>query len=129
MAGPSIEQARGALLVALDGLRPGDTFTLIKFDSENEAYSERFLPATAGEIGAAKRWVSRSRPEAAPRSLPALVRALDLSERGDASMVKRVVLITDGPWRTRTRSWPRSSAASADSRVHIVGIGRPRIAG
>jgi Ca-activated chloride channel family protein len=123
MAGPSIEQARGALLIALDGLRPGDTFTLIKFDSENEAYSERLLPATAGEIGAAKRWVSQLETGSGTEILPALIRGLDLSERGDASMVKRVVLITDGAVGNEDEVLAEVRRRLGGSRVHIVGIG------
>ena len=123
MAGPSIEQARGALLVALDGLRPGDAFTLIKFDSENEAYSERFLPATAGEIDAAKRWVAALQTGSGTEILPALVRALELSERGDASMVRRVVLITDGAVENENEVLAEVERGLGGSRLHIVGIG------
>jgi Ca-activated chloride channel family protein len=123
MSGPSIEQARAALLVALDGLRPGDAFTLIKFDSENEAYSERFLPVTAGEIDAAKRWVSSLETGSGTEILPALVRALDLSERGDASLVRRVVLITDGAVENEDEVLAEVERRLGDSRLHIVGIG------
>jgi Ca-activated chloride channel family protein len=123
MAGPSIEQAKGALLVALDGLRADDSFTLIKFDSETEAYSERFLPATAGEIQAAKRWVEGLQVGSGTEILPALVRALDLSERGDASVVRRVVLMTDGAVGNEDQVLAAVTQRLGGSRVSIIGIG------
>jgi len=123
MDGPSLAQAKAALLLALDRLRPEDTFTLIKFDSEHEAYSERFLPADPQAIRDAKRWVSSFSAGSGTEILPALVRALDLSARGDASVLQRVILITDGAVENEEQVIGEVGRRLGGSRLHIVGIG------
>jgi Ca-activated chloride channel family protein len=124
MAGPSLDQAKAALAVALDRLRPGDTFTLIKFDSDNTAYAERFLEAGPAAIDAAKRWVSGLSAGSGTEILPALLRALDLSERGDPNVLKRVILITDGAVSNEDQVVAEVGRRLGGTRLHIVGIGR-----
>jgi Ca-activated chloride channel family protein len=123
MAGTSLAQAQAALAIALDRLRPGDTFTLIKFDSENEAYSERFLPADPREIAAAKRWIAGLTVGGGTEIVPALVRALALSESGDARAAKRVVLITDGAVDNEGEAVVEVERRLGGTRLHIIGIG------
>jgi Ca-activated chloride channel family protein len=124
MAGPSLDQAKAALEVALDRLRPGDTFTLIKFDSDNTAYAERFIEAGPAAIEAAKRWVDRLAAGSGTEILPALLRALDLSERGDPNVLKRVILITDGAVANEDQVVGEVGRHLGGTRLHIVGIGR-----
>lgn len=123
MRGPSLDQAKAALTVALDRLRPGDTFTLIKFDSANEAYSESFLHADGAAVEDAKRWVEGLAAGSGTEILPALIRALELSERGDARSARRVVLITDGAVENEEQVLAAVSGALGGTRLHIVGIG------
>ena len=123
MNGPSLFQAKAALDVALDRLRPGDTFTLIKFDSTNEAYAETFIPAEPGAIDAAKRWVSTLEAGSGTEILPALVHALDISEHGDPSVLRRVILITDGAVSNEDEVVAEVARRLGGTRLHIVGIG------
>ena len=123
MAGPSIEQAKAALVAALDRLGPDDTFTLIRFDSTSEAYSERFLPAEAASVEAAQRWIEGLSAGSGTEILPALLRALDLSEGGDARVARRVVLITDGAVENEEQVLQAVGDRLGGTRLHIVGIG------
>jgi Ca-activated chloride channel family protein len=123
MAGTSLEQAKAALGVALDRLRPGDTFTLVKFDSNYEVYADRFIDAAPVAIDAAKRWVSQLAAGSGTEILPALVRALDLSERGDPAVLKRVILITDGAVENEDQVVAEVARHLGGTRLHIVGIG------
>ncbi len=123
MAGPSLAQAKAALEVALDRLRPGDTFTLIKFDSNNEAYSDRFIAADPDATAAAKRWVSGLTAGSGTEILPALVRALDISSRGDPSVLQRVILITDGAVENEDEVVAEVGRRLGGTRLHVVGIG------
>jgi Ca-activated chloride channel family protein len=123
MNGPSLVQAKAALDVALDRLRPGDTFTLIRFDSDNEAYAERFIPAGPAAVDAAKRWVSQLAAGSGTEILPALLRALDLSEHGDPDVLKRVILITDGAVSNEDQVVGEVGRHLGGTRLHIVGIG------
>jgi Ca-activated chloride channel family protein len=123
MSGTSLDQAQAALNVALDRLRPGDTFTLIKFDSANEAYSERFIEQGQRAIDDAKRWVSHLSAGSGTEILPALLRALDLSEGGDPTVLKRVILITDGAVQNEDQVVAEVGRHLGGTRLHIVGIG------
>jgi Ca-activated chloride channel family protein len=123
MEGPSIEQARAALVASLDRLRPGDTFTLIKFDSNDEAFSERLLPAEERSVAAAKSWVSGLRAGSGTEIAPALLHALDISERGDAGVLRRVVLITDGAVSNEEEVLDAVERKLGGTRLHVVGIG------
>jgi Ca-activated chloride channel homolog len=123
MQGPSMEQAKEALVAALARLRGGDTFTLVKFSAVHEAYSEEFLPATQHEIARAQDWVRDLSIEGGTEILPALVRGLELSERGDPSVLRRVVLITDGAVDNEDDVVRAVSAKLGESRLHVVGIG------
>ena len=42
MEGPSLAQAKAALLAALDRLRPEDSFSMIEFDDAFDSYKGRF---------------------------------------------------------------------------------------
>ena len=123
MAGPSLEQAKEALTVALDRLAPGDAFTLIEFDHEVRPYSERFLDARPSEIADAKAWVASLEPRGGTEILPALLRALDISRRGDPRLLARVVLITDGAVDNEDQVVAAVGRDLGDTRLHIVGIG------
>jgi Ca-activated chloride channel family protein len=109
--------------VALARLRPGDTFTLIKFDSQFDTYSERFIEADADAIDAANLWVSELQAGSGTEILPALLHALDLSESGDASVLKRVILITDGAVANEDQVVAAVGRRLGGTRLHIVGIG------
>ena len=123
MAGPSLEQAKAALTVALDRLAPGDTFTLIEFDHEVRPYAERFLDARPSEIADAKAWVASLEARGGTEILPALLHALGLSRRGDPGRLARVVLITDGAVSNEDQVLAAVGRSLGDTRLHIVGIG------
>ncbi len=123
MEGPSLAQAKAAMLVALDRLRAGDTFTMIKFDQSSEAYSDKLVAAEPLAIAAAKQWVSSLEVGGGTEILPAVVRALDISGRGDPSMLQRVILITDGAVDNEDEVVAEVGRHLGDVRLHIVGIG------
>jgi Ca-activated chloride channel family protein len=123
MNGPSLIQAKAALQAALDRLRPNDTFTLIKFDSEYAVYAERFIEAAPHAIEEAKRWVAGLTAGSGTEILPALIHALDLSEAGDPAVLKRVILITDGAVANEDQVVAEVARHLGGTRLHIVGIG------
>lgn len=123
MEGPSIEQAKAALDAALDRLRPGDTFTMIRFASDDVAYSESLLPADGRAVASAKAWVDGLVADGGTEILPALLHALAISEAGDASVLKRVVLITDGAVDNEEEVFRAVEDHLGGTRLHVVGIG------
>ena len=57
MAGPKIEQARGALAFVLRSLRPADEFNVLTFNEGNDLLSPRLLRATPDNIARALAFV------------------------------------------------------------------------
>jgi Ca-activated chloride channel family protein len=57
MRGPKMEQARKALRYCLDNLGPKDRFGLINFATTVNRYEDKLLPADAGQLARAKKWV------------------------------------------------------------------------
>lgn len=123
MAGPSLSQAKQALRVALDRLRPGDTFTMIEFDDRYETMSDTFLDAGPASIARARSWVDRLEARGGTEILPALLRAIDISESGDPRALKRVVLVTDGAVENEEEIVAAVPSRLGGTRLHVVGIG------
>lgn len=121
MFGPSIEQARQALVFALDRLQPEDRFNVIEFNSVmRRLYSEsrRALPAAVAE---AKAWVARLKADGGTEMLPALRAALEGADSG--SEVRQVVFVTDGGVGNEEELFGYIRERLGRSRLFTVGIG------
>jgi Ca-activated chloride channel family protein len=123
MSGASIRQARRALLAALDSLRPGDSFNLLRFNDHNEAYSERFQAVTTPAIDAAKVWVDKLEASGGTNIAPAVIRGLGMMALSDPWPAQRVILITDGAVGNEEEVFQRVSAGLGQARFHVIGIG------
>ena len=73
MEGTSIEQARGALLQALDTLMPTDRFGILAFSSGYGEFAAEPLPATADNLAAARHYVQNLQAGGGTEMLPALL--------------------------------------------------------
>ncbi len=96
MAGESIVQAKQSLLFALDRLRPGDKFNVIRFDDTMETLFDTAVDATSDNLAVAKHFVSRLDARGGTEMLPALKAALQDATREDATRLRQVVFLTDG---------------------------------
>lgn len=123
MSGASIRQARRALLAALDSLRPGDSFNLLRFNDHNEAYSGRFLAVTRPAIDEAKVWVEELEASGGTNIAPAVIRGLGMMTESDPWPAQRVILITDGAVGNEEEVFRRVSADLGQARFHVIGIG------
>ncbi len=123
MDGPSIEQAREALLRAIDRLRPGDTFDILRFNDRNEAFSEHFLPARGTDLDQARAWVRSLRASGGTEIAAALVRGLEMLANADPWPAQRLVLITDGAVDNEEEVLAEVTRLLGKARLHIIGIG------
>lgn len=123
MDGPSIRQARGALRAALDSLRPGDSFNLLRFNDRNEAYRGGFQAVTDAAIEEAKAWVDRLEAGGGTDIAPALLRGLGMLADSDPWPLQRAILITDGAVGNEEDLFRRVSADLGKARFHVIGIG------
>jgi len=121
MQGFSIQQARAALVLAIERLRPADRFNVIQFNNVTEALWEGVRPATAENRRAARGWVERLHADGGTEMASALEAALVGSD--DPSLVRQVVFLTDGSVGNEDQLFGIIRERLGDSRLFTVGIG------
>lgn len=124
MGGASIEQAKAALMMAIDDLRSGDAFNIIDFDSNaRELFPESTL-VTPDTIDQAKKFVSAIEADGGTEMLKALRLAFpeDSSSRHEGS-VRQVIFMTDGQVGNEQELFRFIRDRIGDSRLFTVGIG------
>ncbi len=94
MGGASILQARQALLMALDQLRPEDFFNIIEFDSRFTVLYPESRPAIPAAVTEAKMWVERLDANGGTEMMGPLLAAL--SDRFEHTPLRQIIFITDG---------------------------------
>ena len=123
MAGDSIVQAKQSLLFALDRLRPGDKFNVIRFDDTMETLFKAAVDATSENLAVAKHFVSRLDAQGGTEMLPALNAALKDTAPSDTTRVRQVVFLTDGSVGNEAELFAAISKQLGRSRLFTVGIG------
>jgi len=123
MSGPSMEQARRALLAALDRLRPDDRFNLLKFNDQSAPFRETFELAGSESIEAARHWVRSLEAGGGTMIYPALMRGLDLLGRSRSSRAQRIVFLTDGAVSNESEVLRGIADRLGRARLHTIGIG------
>jgi len=123
MEGTSLEQARRALLSALDGLGPADTFNILRFSTDSTPYRDTFQPATPSHLDDARFWILGLHSEGGTEILAALRRALALMEAEPTRQAQRIVLVTDGAVDAPEEALAAATLGLGETRLHVVGIG------
>lgn len=121
MSGASIEQARSALLFALERLVPGDRFNLIQFNSVHSSLFEAPRPVDAQTLRQARAWVRRLVATGGTEMRGALAQAL--AGVPDAGLIGQVVFITDGAVDYEDELVELVRAKVGERRLYTVGIG------
>ena len=121
MEGTSMEQAREALLLALDELNPRDRFNVIDFDSEARALFDESLPADRATVEAAKQFVAGLDADGGTEML----KAIELALPGDVlpGTVRQVIFMTDGQVGNEQQLFEYIHNHLGDSRLFTIGIG------
>lgn len=127
MAGDSIVQAKNALLYALKGLKPEDSFNIIEFNSSLSQFSATPLPATSSNLSRARQFVSRLQADGGTEMALALDAALPKS-LGSASPdavqpLRQVIFMTDGSVGNEQALFDLIRYQIGESRLFTVGIG------
>ena len=123
MAGPSIEQARAALHTALDRLRPGDAFNLMKFDDRQDVFRPDFVEVEPATLDAARAWVDDLATRGGTEIYPALMRAIAMTSTPSTCRSRRIVFVTDGAVENEQEVLRAVVAGLGDVRLHTVAIG------
>jgi Ca-activated chloride channel family protein len=123
MAGPSLQQAKEALLAALDRLRPEDTFNVIRFSDNTVPFRTGFVPAFGDDLDEARRWVGNLVTEGGTMIYPALRTGLDMMKASETDRVQRMVFLTDGAISNEVQIFKSIVADLGPIRLHTLGIG------
>jgi Ca-activated chloride channel family protein len=126
MAGPKIEQVKSALKYLLRQLDPADTFNVIAYDSEVEAFRPELQRANAASIDAAIAWVDGISAGGGTNIDGALHTGLRMLS--DSSRPNYVLFMTDGEPTVGERSETQIAANAArenkvNARLFAFGVG------
>jgi Ca-activated chloride channel family protein len=121
MAGVSMDQAKEALLLALERLQPGDRFNVIEFNSVTRPLYAAPMPVDAVTIARARRFVASLRAQGGTEMLPALTAALSTAREGAA--MRQVVFLTDGAVGNEDALLALIKSRLDDRRLFTIGIG------
>jgi Ca-activated chloride channel family protein len=121
MHGPSLDQAKDALRLALSRLHPADRFNIIQFNSVTHRLFASPQPTAKTQLDRAIQYVNRLRATGGTEMLPALTLALDGSMQPDR--LRQVVFLTDGQIGNETELFATIQERLGDTRLFTVGIG------
>jgi Ca-activated chloride channel family protein len=123
MAGSSIEQARTALLAALDRLRPEDTFDILAFSDVVSEFRPGFVGASGGDLDEARAWTWSLQADGGTRIDLALEKGLSLVRSSPSSRSRRIVFLTDGAVDNEDAVLQDVRRGLGAARLHTLGIG------
>ncbi len=122
MEGTALEQAKRALVLALDDLAPIDRFNVIGFSDGPERLFETAVPADSAALQEARCWVSALDVNGGTMIVPALEAAL-AGGQASSDRVRQVVFVTDGQVENESEFFTRLRQLLGASRLFTVGIG------
>ena len=123
MEGPSIRQAREALLASLSRLGPGDSFNLLTFNDSVTVYQEDFVEADKVELRKARNWVSGLVAGGGTMIRPALETGMRMTRTPESGRVRRIVFMTDGAVSNEDQVLATVRRELGGTRLHTLGIG------
>lgn len=126
MAGKKMEQARGALKVALHRLRPQDSFNVLTFSDRVERFSKEPIDATKENLRRASAWVDDIVPDSGTNIDAGLQEGL--AQFPEAGRGNTLLFFTDGLPTVGNRDQKAIvegavRAAARRARVFVFGVG------
>src|SRR3954449_6175535 len=123
MEGASMQQAKAALLLALDDLKSGDKFNIIDFDSTARPLFSDSKFADASSIAQAKEFVDTIKADGGTEMLAALQLAIPERPSTPSGTVRQVIFMTDGQVSNEQELFTFIHTRLGESRLFTVGIG------
>lgn len=121
MSGTSIEQAREALLQALDRLRPTDRFGILAFCHNYKEFSPEPLFASPDNLSRARDYVRNLEAGGGTEMLPALLHLMRKPQI--AGTLRHIVLLTDGDLGNEEQIFAALRHDLGGARLYTVAIG------
>ncbi len=123
MSGPSMDQAKASLLMALDRLDTDDTFNVIRFDHEFDQVFAGAVRADKENLDIARAFVGNLSADGGTEMLAPLQASLNDATPGDTSRLRQVIFLTDGAIGNEVQLFETISQSLGRSRLFTVGIG------
>ncbi|WPD23995.1 MAG: marine proteobacterial sortase target protein [Candidatus Electrothrix scaldis] len=121
MGGESIRQAKKALLMAVERMRPQDRFNVIEFNSNARALFRRSKSGSQKNRAQAIDFIEELKAQGGTEIREALTLALDGKERHER--IRQIVFLTDGSVSNEQELFTLINNQLGDSRLFTVGIG------
>jgi Ca-activated chloride channel family protein len=121
MHGPSMDQAKAALRLALNRLKPSDRFNLIGFNNRSRSLFPSPMEAGSVNLNRALRFIDQLQAEGGTEMLPALEKAL--FDGDEAGRLRQIVFLTDGSVGNERALFELIRQRLGESRLFTVGIG------
>jgi len=121
MHGTSIDQAKRALILAIDGLKPADRFNVIQFNSVTHSLFPTSVTADPYRIQNAKSYVRNLKSNGGTNMRPALIKALHTA--GHETHLRQIIFITDGSVGNEQELYALIEQDLGNARLFTVGIG------
>ena len=123
MGGTSIGQAKASLAFALQRLKAGDRFNVIRFNHTMESLFPVPVAVDQGSVARAMAFVGALEATGGTEMLPALDAALADALPDDTQHLRQVVFLTDGAIGNEHQLLDTIAAKRGRSRIFTVGIG------
>ena len=121
MAGAALRQAANALAAGLRTLRPEDTFYLLAFNDQLDAFARRPVPFVQEQLEAADRWLAGIDARGGTEIGKALRAALALP--ADALRQRHIIFFTDGAVSAEAEVLTMVRRGLNNARLYTFGIG------
>lgn len=121
MAGPSIRQARKALLFAVRRLKPEDRFNILRFANETDGLFDGLHRVTEATRRNAERYIQSTKAGGGTEMRPALMAALAGSP--PEGRLRQVIFLTDAAIGNEAALFDDIATRIGQSRLFTVGIG------
>jgi Ca-activated chloride channel family protein len=121
MAGVSMEQAKAALLYALQTFTPRDRFNIVEFNSAMKPLFADAMPATPENLRHASAWVTALKAGGGTEMAPALRFAL--TGRETPGYLRQVIFMTDGGVGNEDELFRLIADRLGSTRLFTIGIG------
>jgi Ca-activated chloride channel homolog len=123
MDGPSMVQAKDALLLGLGKLKPTDRFNVIRFDDSMDMLFPSAVTAESNNITVARSFVSALQASGGTEMIAPLKASLVDDNASAKTHLRQVIFITDGAIGNEQEMFATLSSQRGRSRVFMVGIG------
>ncbi len=121
MHGTSLQQAKKALHMALDGLQPGDRFNVVQFNSVTQSLFAGSVSASAANVKRARDYVDGLVANGGTEMRRAL--ELALADAASETHLRQVIFITDGSVGNENELFEVIERKLGATRLFTVGIG------